>query len=265
MAHVSSGYKLDHLSFSQLYTFSSCPFKWYLQKVKRVPARPVFTMVSGRAVHKGLETNNLELQEGSATGLRPGEIVEVAVTELEQTEGIEELLNAEGMSMKVAAAKDLLCKQADAPIRTYKNDVEPQLLKEKGEITGVEEELSFWVGGVPFVGVVDLVQVDGFLDYKLQARRKSAHQVKYDPQLRMYEAVLSRPGEFVELIRGKKISERTPVPEDAGAASGVEQWMQSTVASIKLALSSGVFPRCTPGKWECSKKTCPFFRMCWSK
>lgn len=265
MANIAREFNLDHLSFSQLYTFSGCPYKWYLQKVKRVPMRPVFTMVSGRAVHKGLETNNLEIQAGRTTGLRPGEIVEVAVTELEQSDRVDEMLSAEGVPMSVSTAKDILCKQLEAPVRYYKDETEPGVLKDKGAITAVEQPIDFEVEGVRFEGVVDLVQEQGFLDYKLTSRKKSAHQVRYDPQLRMYEAVLEQPGEFIQLIRGAKRNERTPVPADAAAAHGVAQWMKSIVAAIKVALQSGVFPRCTPGKWECSKKTCPFFRLCWSK
>ena len=265
MAHVSTSYKLDHLSFSQLYTFSQCPRKWYYRKIKRIPMRPVYAMLSGRAAHKGMETNNLELMAGSEHGLTPGEIVEVAVTEMEQADRVDELRNADGGPMSVGAAKDMLCKQLDAPVRAYKDGVEHKILKDKGAITGVEKGIEFKVDDVKFVGVVDLVQEQGFLDYKLQARKKSAHQVAFDPQLRMYEAVLNQPGEFIELIRGAKRSERTPVPTSPGVAKGVQSWMESVVAGIKLALSSGVFPRCTPGEWQCSKKSCPFFRLCWSE
>ena len=264
MAHIDKSFTLDHLSFSQLYTFSNCPYKWYLSKVQRVPMRPTYSMVSGRAVHKGLETNNLELQAGMV-GLTPGEIIEVAVTEMEQTHQVEEMTSPDGVVMKLATAKDMMCKQLDAPVRTYKNETEPALLEDKGEIVAAEQRLEFEILGVPFEGVVDMVQAKGFLDYKLQTRRKSSHQIAYDPQLRLYESVLHLPGEFIQLIRGARKSERAPVPTDADAARGVQKWVESIVAGIKQALASGVFPRCTPGKWECSKKACPFFRKCWSE
>ncbi len=256
-------FQLHHLSYSQCYTFSRCPRKWYLQKVKRVPMVPLFSTVSGRSLHKGLETNNLELQQTNKGGLSPNEIVEVAVTEFEQTPHIEELMS-DGLPLKVPTAKDRLVKQITPTVTEYKSETEGELLDTRGPISGVELPLEFEMGGVPFEGVIDLVQENCFLDYKLAARKKSSHQLRYDPQMRLYEHVLGQGAAIVQLMRSSKRVETLILPDDQVARDGVCDWVLEMAAAVQQALKSGLFPRCTPGQWECSRKTCEFFRLCWS-
>jgi hypothetical protein len=256
-------YELHHLSYSQLWLFSSCPKRWFLERVEKLRMVPQWALVTGSSIHKGLETNNLEIASGQK-GLMPGEIVESAIAEMEGFEGVEEM-EKNGVSVPLDKAKDRFAKEATAPVTQYKHEMEPDLLQE-GEITGVEEEVNFEIGGVPFVGYLDLV-LEGaglFFDYKFVSRKKSDHAIRYDAQSRLYQ--LAKPdcsASLIQLIRGSKRCEEGKIPNLDRATNGITAWAETQVSAIKVALKTGVFPRCQPGSWQCSKQTCSFFRNCY--
>lgn len=254
-------FKLHHLSYSQLWLSSSCMRRWFLEKVEKLRAVPQYALVSGSSLHKGLETNNLEIAAGKK-GLHPGEIVEVAVTEMEGFEGVEEM-EKDGMVLSLDKGKDRMVKEATAPITQYKHEVEDDILQE-GDITGVEEEVNFEVCGVPFVGYLDLVKEGHFFDYKFVSRKKSDHAIRFDAQTRLYQ--IAKPdysASLLQLIRGSKRCEEGVIPNDDRATNGIMAWIEGQVLAIQTALKTGVFPRCQPGSWQCSKKTCPYFRNCY--
>jgi hypothetical protein len=262
MADLTKDFELHHLSYSQLWLFSSCPYRWFLERVEKLRMVPQWALVSGSSLHKGLETNNLELAQGKK-GLMPGEIVEAAIAEMEGFEGVEEM-EKDGKVVPLDKAKDRFAKEATAPVTKYKHEVEGDILQE-GDITGIEEEVNFEIGGVPFIGYLDLVQENAglFYDYKFVSRVKSEHALRYDAQSRLYQ--IPKPGcsaSLLQLVRGSKRCVEAPIPWDDRATNGVMAWAENQVAAIKVALKTGVFPRCQPGAWQCSKKTCPFFRNC---
>lgn len=254
----------DHYSFSQLRTAAMCMRKWYFEKIEKLPMKPIYIMASGQSFHKALETHNLERLAGGP-GLEVKDVVEVAVTELEQIqENRGQLLCNKGLPFDKAEAKDKLVVDCFGPAKSYLQDTE-QLLGEM-EVPAeepVEKELNFEMAGKRFIGYVDLVLKDSFIDYKLAARRKSANQVKHDPQLRLYSHVLKKPGGFIECIRGKEIAEWTPQPVAPGIDEGVLQWVHDAVLQLEAAKKSGLFPPCLPGSWQCSRTSCPFYRKCY--
>jgi putative RecB family exonuclease len=55
--------QLSHRSFSQVATFQSCAWKFYLQKIAQVPERPAIYTAAGSAIHEVIEKINRNFYE----------------------------------------------------------------------------------------------------------------------------------------------------------------------------------------------------------
>ncbi len=55
MPDVCSLPKIDHVSFSQVALFETCPAKWFLERVMKVPTESNPALVKGREVHEDIE------------------------------------------------------------------------------------------------------------------------------------------------------------------------------------------------------------------
>jgi hypothetical protein len=246
----------EHYSYSQARMFASCPQKWFLRYIEKVPTTPLYVLESGKAVHRGLEVHNLARFEGKR-GLHCDEVLEVAVAELESLENPEEL------DVTLGKAKDQLVKDGLEPVAAYLAQTEQMLWAGAGDGEfEAEKFLEFEVAGKRVIGYVDLVLPHTFTDYKLSSRRKSEHQIMYDPQLHIYSEVIGKPGGFTELIRGRSVARLSPQPKNVAARRGAIKWLEDTVQAMEQAKKTGLFPRCQPGSWECSPKGCQMHRIC---
>lgn len=245
----------EHYSFSQLKQFDMCPRQYFLQRIEGIKARPSYNLLSGKSVHAGLEKHNLELLE-NRPGLNKAQIVDAAVAEFESAEGLEEL------DMPVAKAKDTLVNDIDRPVEAYKEDTEEYVLQ-NSEVKGVEQKIEIEVDNSPFIGYVDLVTSNALYDYKLAARRKSKAAIDMDAQLTIYTGAIGVPGNFVQLLRGKKAAEVAYQQQTPGETRGIRRYVEQKVKAIKAAKKSGDFPQCDPTSWVC--KNCPYWFQCYGK
>jgi hypothetical protein len=166
------------------------------------------------------------------------------------------------MTARRCRSVDLLVKEAQPGITAYLNGVEPQLEDEAGQIEDVEKELDFALAGVRMLGYVDKVRSRAFFDYKIVGRKASEGDVQYNPQLRLYETQVGRPGALIQIIRGQPKVHVAHADPNPAACAGTLNWAESVIEAIELAKRSECWPRRAPGSWECSQKFCPFWRKC---
>lgn len=63
MSDVSAGLTQEpptHRSYSQIVTFKTCAWKYYLQKIRHVPEHPAVYTAAGSAIHEVIEVINRE-------------------------------------------------------------------------------------------------------------------------------------------------------------------------------------------------------------
>lgn len=249
-----------HLSWSQIRLFQSCPRAYYNKYVLGLPQRPVYALVSGKSLHRGLELHNRELAR-NRPGMKTKDIVDASVAAFDATEGLEEL------DVPKTEGRDRLVDDITDPVRSYLADVEPQALDYARPAleTDVEREIWFEVAGAKFVGYVDVVLPKLVVDYKLLGRLKSAQDVERDGQLILYQRVLERPAAFVQLVRGRGKTTLTPQVVAPNVARGVMKGIEDAVRSIEICRQTGHWPMCSSTNWACAAGNCEFYRKCFSQ
>lgn len=237
------------LSWSQVNQYARCPRAYYFQRIQELLSRPAYALVSGSSAHKGLEIRNREVLSGGEPPA-PDAVVEAAVAAWEDSDFEDK-----------RKEKDRFVEDVSSPITEYCKKIAPSV---DARLTGVEEQIDFEIGGVPFLGFCDVVCEDRFADYKLIGRRKTEKDVRIDPQFMLYSEVLGRHGDMVGLLRGGKayLAQARPTKEERACVLG---WVRSVVAQIKTARASGDFPRCDPRSWYCSRTGCEYWFECYGR
>jgi hypothetical protein len=244
-----------HMSYSQLTEFAGCPRKYYHHRVAKVLAKPAFALVSGKALHVGLETHNKELIRGTHTSVK--DIIDAGAEHIRGTPEGDDLEIPRGRAI------DLFVTEAKPTAGEYLKSAEPEILKQ--EIIGIEEEIKFSLGGVPFLGYIDLRTTDTVLDYKLISRRKSAKEVASDPQLILYRQHFNaKAGGLVCLLRERAVAEIVMQDTTPAIVNGVLDWAASIVLGIQAARINGVWPRCDPRAWQCGP-ICAYYGICFKE
>ena len=245
----------EHLSYSQLSEYAQCPRKYYYRRIAKVPARPAYALVSGKAMHEGLERHNLELLQGNHTTQE--DIIEAGVEHIRQC--------PEGDDLEVPRLRiiDLFVREARPAIGAYLKDAEPKILD--SDIMGIVEEVSFELAGLPCVGYIDLHTSNGVWDYKFVGRRKSEKEVAVDPQLVLYKHVTgATQAGLVCLVRESPVAQAVEQPHDESIQAGVMDWANSVAKAIAVSKESGVWCRADPRAFTCGQ-TCPFYFHCYRK
>jgi len=248
-----------HYSYSQCRTYSMCPQKWYNSKVLKQPQRPNYNMLSGSAVHVGLEVHNLLRQRGRQ-GRSAQEVIDSSVAELESRDDLSEI------GMPAGDAVDQLVQDITGPVSHYLEHTEAAVWREGDPLlVKVEQEILWEVLGIPFVGYIDL-NPDGapIVDYKLTKRKKSAGQVESDAQLCIYSQIVGKPAAFLQLMRGRPITVYAEQMATSRTIAGVNAWAESCVAGMEQARKTGIVQRCQPGDWMCTSAQCEFYHQCYS-
>jgi len=244
----------EHLSWSQIWLYSTCPRLYYYRYIERLETQPLYVLSSGRAIHAGLEAHNLSLARGGA-GLSCADIIDIGVADLATLDDID-----------IGKEKAIAQFQSEAinPVTRYLYWTQREDLGGATPITedDVEREIWFKVGGSLFLGYVDLVLPDRFVDYKFVGRWKYQTDVDHDGQLAIYGEVLKRPGCFVQLLRRREDVKVAYPSESADVRKKVLLWVDSQVAAIAQSKQTGLFPRCQPSHWKCQAGKCEFFDRC---
>lgn len=228
----------DHLSFSQYNTYSGCPRRYFLSRVRLAPGRQAWYFMTGSAIHEGIEYYLKTGEKANPTWLL-NQQVESA---LKADSDMENWLAGGPKDDPIIKDKALgLVKDCLENAYQFLQDVE--VLAES-----VELEVSGRLPGVarPISAYIDLLGVHKKHGPVIIDWKSSSVKPKSDFQLRTYRALLMVRGGYDEFDKGlwamlrpgaskaRPISLADVTPEQIGAEYGkVEAKIQQRIWNAK--------------------------------
>ncbi len=175
-----SGGVIDHLSYSQISTYLTCPLRYKFQYVDLVP--PAFTasaLVFGQAIHEAVGAFYQEILTGDE--LRPDQMIDVYRQAWQSKDGVEiRFFNGDD--------EDSLTEKAKLMLKVFHDAFDPGV-----QIIGIEEffEVKFAKEMPPFQGYIDLIEESpsgkiSIVDLKTAARKPTKAQTSSNLQLTAY-------------------------------------------------------------------------------
>ncbi|MBT4485497.1 MAG: PD-(D/E)XK nuclease family protein [Candidatus Latescibacteria bacterium] len=190
---------LDHISYTQINTYLSCPLKYNFQYIERIPwpFKPE-ALIFGSAIHQSLEHYYTGRKESRNVPINEMLALYDASWEKETSEN--------EIRFKNGNTRDSLLKTAESMLETFLKTVKP------GEILAIEQSFSEEIIdpetnenlGVPLKGRIDLIERTksgiAVIDHKTAAKSYDDERVANDLQLTAYSYVMSRQGHDPEDI-----------------------------------------------------------------
>jgi putative RecB family exonuclease len=190
---------LDHISYTQINTYLSCPLKYSFQYVEKIPwpFKPE-ALVFGSAIHNSLEHYYTGKKEDRNVPLN--EMLAMYDASWEKETGENEI------QFKNGNTRDSLLKTAESMLETFQKTVKP------GEVIAIEQPFSEEIIdpetnetlGVPLEGRIDLIERTksgiAVIDHKTAAKKYDDDRIANDLQLTAYSYVMSRQGHDPENI-----------------------------------------------------------------
>jgi len=252
-------------SFSKLSTFARCPELFYFKYVLRRREPTSLDLLFGRGVHGGMETDNLAKLRGEKLGLDA--ILEAAVVEY----------RGEAEKNDIKADVDAFAKEHERQLAIFEETGQRAAIRPlPGSVeAGFQVALQVYDGksrppaSVLVEGYTDVVSEsrDGktVVDFKTSGRPASQIEVSNNLQLALQAMGAEAPnGGIVSFVKSGKqkptTKTRVAVLDDA-ARNRMLTWIGTTITSIRAALRTGDFPKCSPQDGKCVK--CEFKRYCW--
>lgn len=255
-------YVIDHLSVSQIGTFSRCEFKWFLKYVegKKLPSSSA--LVRGKAVHLGLaDIYSSKKTEGRFYTDRVLDLI---------AEYVEHSDEAEEVTWDKPKHKTKDC--AIGLVSTYIDKKYPDMIK-SSEIEKVEEKLIYYLytdkgEKLKIVGYPDLILTDRIVDFKSKSQKVSKISMDYKFQTAFYTTATDKDKIELQYLITKKIPEIitlfTDIDNEIKAIS--RNVFIKTYNKIKASLQSGNFlPTGIFHPWICGycaygeKGLCPYY------
>lgn len=255
---ATDGFKLDdklpkgYLSPSAVGAYLSCPHSYYLRYICDTPSTTTPPLVEGTSMHEVLETNNRNKvktgEDMAATDLTTLWLDTWATKKKEVTQwddSTEDDIAAKGSS--------LISTYRTTHAHRYKADTEGS----------IETEIKTYIGGVPVLGYIDLINgKDGptVVDYKVSKTAHSEAEAADSIQLGVYALATGiHRVSYCSLVKTKEpkvvavTADRTPM-----SLGKVER----VVASVSTAIKAGNFPYTDPTAWKCSMRYCGVWHAC---
>lgn len=249
---------LDHLSYSSITTFLSCPAYWERKYILKEKTYSSPELVFGSALHGTLEEylttkgNLLETWDknwkDTLADTERGEVVWGADTPEEHyNEGVR-MLNHPAIQAGIEA-------------------IHAQY--EGGEI---EQKVELRVPGVPvpIVGYIDVILRDGIpADFKTSSRSWNQERAQSELQSLFYLAALNQAGEIIPGWKFKHfifVKTKTPQFQMLEHSHNPKEifWMFHMIQQVWNAIQAGVFFT-NPGGWRCGPAYCDFWTRCRGK
>lgn len=237
-----------YLSFSAVEMYLKCGQQFKFRYVDGVRSPPSVAMVEGSSHHSWLQTNNnLQKEEKQIIGAE--DAMDIFMTAWKkQSKDVDR-------RERIRDEKDVFTR-APKLIGAYIKRLAPKMRP-----VAVEKRFRISIGGVPFVGFIDVVdKIKGALDYKTTSKKKTAGQARNSLQLSSYARVLgTHDVGFISLVKAK-----TPTVDlvTTKLASKDVQWADEIAASTADAIKRGAFPKTSPDNWWCSEKFCGYWHQC---
>lgn len=256
---------LDHLSYSSISAYVSCPrsFRFhYLDKVE-TPTSP--SLLFGSAFHDTVE-DYLRMKVQDPPTCPPDQYwLTHWGKQLEQNPNVtwngetpEELSN---LGIRMLAHKDIA--EILAAIKPQVVDGQP----------AIERKVALQVPGVdvPIIGYIDLIEEDGIpADFKTAARSWGSDKANSEVQPVFYLAALNQAGyqqnKGLEFRHYVFVKTKTPKVEiwKTQRQPGELFWLFGMIRDVWQGIKANVFPP-SPGTWKCTPKFCDYWTICRGK
>jgi len=274
-----------YLSHTQVDMYLRCARQYFFRYVRDHKRPPSAAMALGSGAHKALEGTHHHIVKHGAPAPTEAVLDEFSVSFEEKSEDVPEKAWTEGGSDK-GQIKDAGIKL----VRLYNEQQAPKVKPQvKDGVPGIEKRFEVKIGGVPMVGVIDLIDVNSTIvlseievkmmaekgksvpefmrtsvsDLKVKAKSMSQGDVDGSLQLTLYSYV-----EGINSVRyDQLLRQKTPKFKQVSSTRTTSDhlWMQEVVTGVAKAISAGIFPPCDPTSWVCSEKWCGYFHQCRGK
>jgi len=250
----------DHISFSSVSTYQSCPLRYFFRYVLGLPEDTVSaSLVFGSAIHSALQHHYEQLLIGEeAPDL--DELLDVFQRKWEE-------YDQDAILFPKSDNRDSLGRLADSMLRAFRVN---HFANPHGTIIGVEEELrGQLIPGCPdLLARVDLmIETDDALvvtDFKTSRRTWSSDQVNdAAPQLLLYHELASKLSDGKPLRLNFAVLTKTKTPDFVVHpvnvdARQIERTKRIVERVWKAIQAEHFFP--SPSPMNCP--TCPFQKQC---
>lgn len=262
----------DKFSISKLECFAKCPrraFYKYVKKLKLPSEMSWRALLTGRAIHGGMETDAYAKLRGAP--LTVEQVLDAAVAVFEDERKKEQV------------------READAPVDVFVEEHARQLVifektGERARILPVpgSVEAAFEIHLKPAEGPVavlegytDLVswkdereREKTVVDFKSSARAVTDAEVAEHTQLSLEaigaEATAAKIVNFTAGKRQRPTCRVTKeVPQTQEKTERTLKWVADAIAEFRAALKSGDFPKCSRGAFWCGPRMCEYYAECY--
>lgn len=124
-----------------------------------------------------------------------------------------------------------------------------------------EKKFEVEIGGVPFLGYIDLPMEKRVLDYKVVSRAKSQGDADKDFQLGIYSLVEKK--KTVEFLCFCKTKVPKIVRIESQRSLNDYRVTEAIIEGVAASIKKGCFPMCNPGdNFLCNAKYCGYYHRC---
>ena len=239
---------IDHLSASQAGMWLRCPRQYSFRYWDGIKIPPSGALVLGSSYHKALEINYSQKIE-TKTDMPVDSVLDAFSDDWEKRLEDEESISWEGAI--IGQMKD----QAAGLIQAYQVEIAPTIYP-----TMVEHRCEAVVGGVPFVGIIDLVEGQHIVDHKTAAKSWTQDKLDSDIQATAYAFLMPSLSEINFHIAVKTIKPKIQILSTQRGAGDVLWWCQ-LVSQVIMQIQHGVAPP-NPTGWHCSPTMCGYWQLC---
>lgn len=255
-------YVIDHLSVSQINTFSRCEFQWYFRYVEEKKITPSSALVRGKAVHLGLA--DIYASKKDSDKFNSDKVLGLISDYVEHSDDEEEVVWDKPKNKTKDCAVGL--------VRTYIDKKYPDMIK-SSDIERVEEKLIhnlFTDKGekLKIIGYPDLILTDRVVDFKTKSRKVNKISMDYKFQTAFYTTATDKDTIELQYLINKKTPEINTLYTDIDKAIKTisRNIFIKTYSKIKASLQSGNFlPTGIFHPWACGycgygeKGICPYY------
>jgi hypothetical protein len=240
-----------------------CPEQYRRRYIEGERIPPGIAMMTGTAVHKGIE-HNFRRKIETHEDLPGARIAEAAVAGFEQATKDGYTLTKEEDKIGRARVLGTAIEQTVALAHLHAEEQAPDY-----QPVEVEQatRMIFPTAAADLLAITDLRDDQGRVtDFKTSAKSKPGAEVDYSMQLTIYAAAywVDRGIPPVEVRLDTLVKTKKPKRQLLRSTRGKAD-IEVLIGRINItlkAMQSGNFPPCPPDAWQCSDRWCGYFRTC---
>jgi hypothetical protein len=244
--------QIDHLSYSQINMYSTCPMAWWLGYILEIPSIKSVYMAIGSAIHSALSDYFTDV----LLGIRPmstNELVAHAAETIKSTlEESQYEIPKKGQALEEIVDSRLL------GLQEYMDNIGCRI-----PVKFTEKKLRRVIPGtsIDFVGVIDLITTDRtILDFKVVGTSWSQNKAISSLQPHAYAFLLGRPVNFeIHCVSAKAPSKVLPVSvsqQDIDSYADIARALSFALTEVAAGRQAPERSRNASDCFLCSHKAC---------